>query len=91
MPFQVAGKSSVDLAARSRRADRPLPSHLAEDNATVRTLDRLRRHQHELIRLDLVATRGTRYREVEVRLSLEPRCHEARSFAVHTGLRTIRK
>jgi hypothetical protein len=43
------------------------------------------------MRLDLVATRGTRQREVEGRLCLEPRSHVVLPSAARMGFRTIGK
>src|ERR1700733_3987601 len=76
---------------RSRRADGFPASSLVEDSAALRALDDVRCQAHQLIRLNLVAAKRARQREVEIRLSFEPRSHHPdRPSAVLTGFRIIR-
>src|ERR1700677_1726312 len=82
---------AVPGGPRSRRADGSPGGHLIEGSATLRALDDVRGHAHQLARLNLVAAKRARKREVEVGLSFEPRCHRpTRPSAVVTGLRIIR-
>jgi hypothetical protein len=75
------------IRPHSGRAQRLLAGHLIEHRAAARALDHVRCQAHQLVRLDLVVTRRTRHREVEVRLSLETRRHVVRPSAVRTGFR----
>jgi hypothetical protein len=70
-------------------AQRLLAGHLVEWGATARALDLVGSETYQLVRLDLVAARRARQREVEVRFALEPRRHDVRPSAVRTGFRTI--
>ncbi|MEA3007521.1 MAG: hypothetical protein QOI94_2790, partial [Acidobacteriaceae bacterium] len=71
---------------------RQLGFHLVEYAAALRALDGVRCQTHQLILLNLVATKRTSLREVEIGLSFEPRHHHpTRPSAERTGFRVIRR
>jgi hypothetical protein len=75
----------------SRQADGFPAAHLVEYSAALRALNDVRCQRHPLVRLNLVAAKWARLREVEVGLSFEPRRHHpTRPSADRTGFRIIR-